>query len=52
MGFVGEQLANENQTVEGIIIGLEDDSRLRWALAPVPSIRFYRYHIDFHLLPT
>lgn len=52
MGFVGEQLAGEGQMVEGVIIGLEDDPRLRWALVPVPSIRFYRYRIDFHLLPT
>ena len=51
MGFVGEQLATEDQTVEGVIIGLEDDARLRWALVPVPSIRFYRYRIDFHLIP-
>jgi restriction system protein len=52
MGFVGEQLATEEQTVEGIIIGLEDDPKLRWALAPVPLIKFYRYRIDFHLIPS
>jgi len=52
MGYVGEQLASEDQTVEGVIIGLEDDPKLRWALAPVPSIRFYRYRIDFQLLPS
>jgi restriction system protein len=52
MGYVGEQLAVEGQTVEGVIIGLEDDPKLRWALAPVPSIRFYRYRIDFQLLPS
>jgi restriction system protein len=51
MGFVGEQLASEDQSVEGIIIGLENDPRLRWALVPVPSIRFYRYRVDFHLIP-
>lgn len=51
MGFVGEQLAGDGQTVEGVIIGLEDDPRLRWALIPVPSIKFYRYRIDFQLLP-
>lgn len=52
MGYVSEQLASEGQIVEGVIIALEDDPKLRWALAPVPSIRFYRYRIDFHLLPT
>ena len=52
MGFVSEQLASDGQTVEGVIIGLEDDPKLRYALVPVPAIKFYRYRIDFHLLPT
>jgi restriction system protein len=52
MGFVSEQLASAEQTVEGIIIGLEDDPKLRWAIAPVPAIKFYRYRIDFQLLPS
>ena len=52
MGFVGEQLASEGQSVEGIIIGLEDDPRLQWALRPVPSIKFYRYRIDFQLIQS
>jgi restriction system protein len=52
MGFVEEQLASDGQSVEGVIIGLEDDPKLRYALVPVPAVRYFRYRIDFHLLPT
>jgi len=50
MGFVKEQIAEEDQTVEGAIIALEDDSKMRWALVSVPTISFYRYQISFKLL--
>jgi restriction system protein len=52
MGYVKEELAEANQSVEGVIIGLEDDQRLRWAIATVPAIRFYRYQISFRLIRT
>jgi restriction system protein len=52
MGYAKEELAEPEQSVEGIIIGLEDDQRLRWALATVPAIRFYRYQINFRLMPS
>lgn len=52
MGFVKEQIAESNQTVEGIIIALDDDQKLRWALAATPSIGFYRYEIDFKLVKS
>ena len=51
MGFIREQLAEPGQTVEGAIIALEEDKKLKWALVAVPSIRFYHYKIDFQLLP-
>lgn len=50
MGFVKEQVAEDDQTVEGAIIALEDDQRMRWALLSVPSISFYRYQISFKLV--
>ncbi len=50
MGYVQEELAEENQTVRGAIIALEDDPKLRRALAMVPDIEFYRYQISFKLL--
>jgi restriction system protein len=52
MGYVKEELAEAHQSVEGVIIGLEDDQRLRWAIATVPAIRFYRYQISFRLMRT
>lgn len=52
MGFVQEELAEDNQAVRGAIIALEDDSKLRQALKMVPSITFYRYQISFKLLKT
>jgi restriction system protein len=50
MGYVKEQLAEPEQSVEGVIIGLEDDQKLRWAIAPVPSIKFFRYQVNFRLI--
>lgn len=50
MGYVKEQIAEPDQTVEGVIIALDDDKKLRWALAAVPSISFYRYQISFKLV--
>ena len=50
MGFIKEQIAEADQTVEGIIIALDDDQKLRWALLSVPSISFYRYEISFKLV--
>lgn len=49
MGFVKEQIAEKDQTVEGAIIALDDDQKMRWALMFVPSISFYRYKISFKL---
>jgi len=33
MGYVKEQIAEPHQTVEGAIIALDDDQKLRWALS-------------------
>ena len=50
MGFVKEDLAESHQDVRGAIIALEDDLRIRRALAVTPSIQFFRYQISFKLL--
>lgn len=50
MGYVQEELAEEGQEVHGVIIALEDDQRLRRALAAVSRIAFYRYQINFKLV--
>ncbi len=49
MGFVQDELAEEGQTVLGVIIAHEDDQRIRRALAMMPSITFYRYQVSFKL---
>lgn len=50
MGFVKEDLAESHQAVRGVIIALEDDLRIRRALAVTPNIQFFRYQISFKLL--
>lgn len=50
MGFVAQELAEPNQNVRGVIIALEDDQRIRRALAVTPNIDFYRYQIRFELI--
>jgi predicted Mrr-cat superfamily restriction endonuclease len=50
MGYVQEELAEKNQTVQGVIIALEDDQKIRRALAVMANISFYRYQISFKLM--
>jgi restriction system protein len=49
MGFALEELAENGQTVKGVIIALEDDNRIRRALAVATNIEFYRYQVSFKL---
>lgn len=49
MGFVQSELATPSQTVKGIIIGLDDDLRIRRALSVTSNIEFYRYELSFKL---
>ncbi len=49
MGYVKEELAEENQTVKGIIIAQEDDLRIKRALSVTNNIEFYRYQVSFKL---
>jgi len=49
MGFVKEELAEPNQIVKGVIIGLEDDLRIRRALSVTNNIEYYRYEVSFKL---
>jgi restriction system protein len=50
MGYVQELLAEEDQTVKGIIIALENDQRMRRALAMTRNVEFYRYQVNFTLI--
>ena len=50
MGYVKEELAEAGQEVQGVIIAMDDDHRVRRALSMTPSISFYRYQVSFKLL--
>ncbi len=49
MGYVHQELAEQHQSVRGVIIALEEDPRIKRALAMTPNIDFYRYQISFKL---
>jgi restriction system protein len=50
MGFVKEELCEPGQTVRGIIIGLDDDVRVRRALSVTQGIEFFKYEVSFKLI--
>jgi len=50
MGDVLEEIAEEGQTVRGVIIALEDDLGVKRALSVTSNIDFYRYRVDFKLI--
>jgi restriction system protein len=52
MSYVQEMLAENGQLVHGMIIALEDDQRIRRALAMTKNIEFYRYEVSFRLVRT
>ena len=52
MGYVKDELAEDNQEVRGVIIGLEDDLRIKRALSVTNNIEFYRYHVSFKLFKS
>ena len=52
MGHVKEELCEDDQTVKGVIIGLEDDVRIKRALSVTTNIEFYRYKVSFDLFKT
>lgn len=49
MGYVKDELAEEYQKVKGVIIGLDDDLRIKRALSVTTNIEFYRYKVSFKL---
>lgn len=52
MGYIQAQVAEPYQRVEGVVIALENDPRLKYALISVPSVKFYRYQVSFKLIPA
>jgi restriction system protein len=49
MGYVKDALAEDSQSVRGIIIAFEDDLKTRRALSAVPKVDFYTYKVHFKL---
>ena len=49
MGYIKDEIAEDDQEVKGIIIAFEDDQRIRRALSVTNNIEFYRYRINFNL---
>lgn len=49
MGYVKETMLEPGQDVRGIIIALEDDTNIKYALSVASNIEFYRYSINFSL---
>ena len=52
MGYIQEEIAEDNQRVRGVIIALDDDKRIRRALQIAKGIDFYRYEVKFNLIPS
>ena len=50
MSYVKDELAEDGQSVKGIIIALDDDQKIRRALSLVPDVGFFRYQMNFKLL--
>jgi len=50
MGFVKGKVAEPHQTVEGLVIALQNDAKMKWALSALPNVRFLRYQINFTLI--
>jgi len=49
MGYVKDELAEEDQKVCGVIIAFEDDMKIRRALSVAQNIDFYTYKVNFKL---
>lgn len=49
MGYVKDELAEDDQRVRGVIIAFEDDTKMRRALSVAQNIDFYTYKINFRL---
>ena len=49
MGYILDEVVEENQTVRGCIIALQEDLRIKRALRINPTIDFYRYEVSFKL---
>jgi restriction system protein len=49
MGYIKEEVAEDNQEVNGVIIAFESDLKIKRALSVTKNIDFYTYQVDFTL---
>ena len=49
MGYVKDELADKEQEVKGVIIGLDDDLKVKRALSMTNNIDFFKYEVSFKL---
>lgn len=49
MGWVQRHLAENRETVEGLIVATEGDPQLHYALDVVPAVSFKSYEVEFRL---
>jgi hypothetical protein len=51
VGWIRENLAGEDEVVEGLVIAHRGDDKTRYALSVVPGIDFSTYEVNFRLQP-
>ena len=49
MGYIKNELADEGDSIKGVIITGEDDLRIKYATQMLPSVDFYQYQISFQI---
>ena len=49
MGYIKQEIATDEQSVKGLIIGLEDSVALKRAISINPEIEYRIYKISFEL---
>jgi restriction system protein len=49
MGYIKDEIAEDNQEVKGVIIAFENDLKIKRALSVTKNIDFYTYKVDFTL---
>ena len=49
MGYIKDEVAEEDQEVKGVIIAFESDLKIKRALSVAKNIDFYTYKVDFTL---
>ena len=50
MGYIKDEIAEDGQSVRGIIIAFDDDIKIKRALSMTNNISFYRYRVNFNLI--